>query len=281
MRARFICGPGGLAVGRLIRKVATMRRALSVLVGVGVLLTLTASAAPAAQAVGYHNVHLRVADPAAASEWYMKYLGATKAPPPFSVQFGKTLVAFVRTDKPLPSDGSAIDHIGISFADLKSKMREFEAGGVKIVTPMTDAPGLFPYGYIEDPWGVKIEVMQDTELLGFHHVHLRVADPAATLQWFADLFGGKPGKLRGRLDGVRFGDVWLFATRSTTAPEPSATRAIQNIALEFANVDDAFKELQSRGVKTISEPRVAGTVRYAFVEDSNGVRVELVANLRP
>jgi catechol 2,3-dioxygenase-like lactoylglutathione lyase family enzyme len=257
-----------------------MRLAAATLFGVGVLFTLAGSAAPpTAQAIGYHNVHLRVADPAAASAWYIKFLGATKAPPPFSVQFGKTMVAFVRTDKPLPSEGSAIDHIGVSFADLKSKMKEFETGGVKIVTPMAEAPGMFAYGYIEDPWGVKIEVMQDSELVGFHHVHLRVADPAATLQWFTDNLGGKPAKLRGRLDGVRFGDIWLFAAKSTTPTEPSAARAIQNIAILFANVDEAYKALQSRGVKTISEPRVVQPVRYAFVEDPNGVRVELITTL--
>jgi len=258
-----------------------MRLTVATILGVGVLLTLNGAAAPVTQAIGYHNVHLRVADPVAASEWYIKYLGATKAPPPFSVQFGKTFVAFVRTTQQSPSEGSAIDHIGLSFADLKSKMKEFEAGGVKIVTPMADSPGIFPYGYIEDPWGVKIEVVQDTELLGFHHVHLRVADPAATLKWFSDNLGGQPAKLRGRLDGVRFGDIWLFAARSNTPTEPSATHAIQNLAIEFANVDEAFAALKSAGVKTISEPRVAQPVRYAFVEDPNGVRVELVTTLHP
>jgi catechol 2,3-dioxygenase-like lactoylglutathione lyase family enzyme len=244
------------------------------------LLTLGVGAAPAVQATGYHNVHLRVADPAAASEWYIKNLGATKAPPPFSVQFGRTLVAFVRTDKPLPSEGSVIDHIGVSFTDLKAKMKEFESAGVKILTPAAEAPGMFLYGYVEDPWGTKIEVMQDSELIGFHHVHLRVADPAATLQWFGEMVGGRPDKLRGRLDGVRFGDIWLFAARATGAVEPSATHAIQNLAIEVASVDDAFKALQGRGVKTISEPRDAGPVRYAFVEDPNGVRVELVKHAR-
>jgi catechol 2,3-dioxygenase-like lactoylglutathione lyase family enzyme len=254
--------------------------AVLVLAGVGLVSAGQLAAAPAVQATGYHNVHLRVSDPAAASEWYIKYLGAAKAPPPFSVQFGRTLVAFVRTDKPEPSDGSVIDHIGLSYADLKGKMRDFEAGGAKVVTPLADAPGLFTYGYIEDPWGVKIEVMQDTELLGFHHVHLRVPDPAATLQWFHDMVGGEVGKLRGRIDGVRYGDVWLLAARSTTRPAPSSTRAIQNLALEFASVEDAFKALQARGAKTISEPRSAGPVRYAFVEDPNGIRLELVNHPR-
>jgi catechol 2,3-dioxygenase-like lactoylglutathione lyase family enzyme len=258
-----------------------MRLAVATILGAGVLMTLTGAAAPVTQAIGYHNVHIRVSDAAAASEWYIKYLGATKAPPPFNVQFGKTLVSFVRTGQQSPSEGSAINHIGVSFADLKSKMKEFETGGVKIVTPMADSPGMFPYGYIEDSWGAKIEVMQDTELLGFHHVHLSVADPAATLKWFSDNLGGHPGKLRGRLDGVRFGDVWLFAARSSRPTEPSATHAIQNIGIEFADVDAAFKALQNRGVKTISEPRVVQPVRYAYVEDPNGVRVGLLTTLRP
>lgn len=252
------------------------RRALLITMAVGMLSAASPMAAPAVQAIGYHNVHLRVSDPAAASEWYIKYLGATKAVPPFSVAFGRTQVAFVRTEKPLPSDGSVIDHIGLSYSDLKRKMPDFEAGGAKTLTPVTEAPGLFPFGYIEDPWGVKIEVVQDSQLLGFHHVHLRVPDPAATLQWFNDMLGGQRGKLRDRVDGVRYGDVWLFATRSTEQLAPSAARAIQNLALEVTSVEEAFAAVQARGAKIISEPRSAGEIRYAFVEDPNGVRVELV-----
>src|SRR5207247_4819861 len=118
------------------------------------------------------------------------------------------------------------------------------------------------------------------ETLGFHHVHLSVKDPAATLQWFADNFGGVPAKLRGRLDGVRFGDVWIFANRAATPPAPSAMRAIQNMALQFSDVEVAFKALRAKGVKLVGEPRNAGTVRYVFAEDDNGVRGELVATVQ-
>jgi lactoylglutathione lyase len=242
--------------------------------------TIPSSAAPAVQATGYHNVHLRVSDPAAAADWYIRHLGATKAPAPFSVAFGRTLIALVRTDKPQPSEGSVIDHIGISYPDLRSKMKDFEAGGAKIVSPVAEAPGLFAYAYIEDPWGVKIEVMQDTELLGFHHVHLRVPDPPATLKWFNDMLGGQVGKLRGRIDGVRYGDVWVFAARSATALEPSAARAVMSLAVEVANVDEAAAALKGRGAKLVSGPSQAGAVRYAFFDDPNGARIELVNHPR-
>ena len=247
-------------------------------IGMGLAaVSVTARAAVPVQTVGYHNVHLRVSDQAKAIEWYTKYLGATVAPPPYSVMFGKTYVAFVKTDRPQPSEGSVIDHIGISYADLKAKMKDFEAGGAKIVQPIKDAPGLFPYAYIEDPWGVKIEVVQDPAVLGFHHVHLRVKDPDATLKWFEENFGGERSKLGGRVDGVRYGGVWVFAAPSgADTAVPSGDRAIQNMAIQVASVDEATALFKSRNIKTVVEPRSLGTLRYAFFEDPNGVRVELV-----
>jgi catechol 2,3-dioxygenase-like lactoylglutathione lyase family enzyme len=239
-----------------------------------------AGQAPAVRSTGFHNVHLRVADPAAAAEWYIKTLGATKAPAPFSVAFGRTLVALVRTADRQPSEGSAIDHIGLSYPDLPAKMKEFAAAGAKIVRPIAEAKGMFAYAYIEDPWGVKIEVMQDTELLGFHHVHLSVPDPAATLTWFREHLGGESAKLRGMLDGVRYGPIWVFASRAAAPPAPSAARAIMSLAVDVADVDQAAAALQARGLKPASGPGQAGPVRYAFFDDPNGVRFELVTHQR-
>ena len=261
-----------------------MRRMISIVVFAAVSSSFAGTAAqspaPAVRSTNFHNVHLRVADPAAAAEWYIKNLGATKAPAPFSVAFGRTLIALVRTETPQPSEGSAIDHIGISYPDLRAKMKEFEAAGVKILRPVAEAKGMFAYGYIEDPWGVKIEVMQDSELIGFHHVHLSVADPAAALKWFHDHLGGEQAKLRGILDGVRYGPIWVFASRAAAAPAPSANRAIMSLAVDVPDVDQAASALQGRGLKAASGPAQAGPVRYAFFDDPNGVRIELVTHAR-
>ena len=261
-----------------------MRRLLSIVAFVAALSPFADAAAqapaPAVRSTDFHNVHLRVADPTAAAEWYIKTLGATKAPAPFSVAFGRTLIALVREQTPQPSEGSTIDHIGISYPDLRAKMKEFEAAGAKILRPVAEAKGMFAYAYIEDPWGVKIEVMQDSELIGFHHVHLSVTDPAAALAWFRDHLGGEPAKLRGILDGVRYGPIWLFASRAAAAPAPSANRAIMSLAVEVADVDKAAAALQGRGLKAASGPAQAGPVRYAFFDDPNGVRIELVTHAR-
>src|SRR3977135_4403345 len=145
-------------------------------------LFVTGGVADAQTTLPYDHVHLAAPDQAAAVEWYRKNLGGQlSAEGKDRVTFGKTRFIFLKAEAAKPSAGTAIDHIGFSFADLDAKMRELEAAGVKGVTPGRDVPGLFKLGFIEDPWGVKIEVVQDPETLGFHHVHLRAADPAVSL----------------------------------------------------------------------------------------------------
>ena len=153
--------------------------------GVGV-----ADVARGAEAV-YHHVHLAAPDPevAGCSQWYIEHMGCeVMRDRTDRCQFGTMYLAF-RPEPPTGgSDGSAVNHIGFSFTDLVARMKEFEAAGIKIVTPIRDVPGLFnrpgaPVGlaFVEDPWGTRIEVVEDPDLLGFHHVHLRrgTADPAA------------------------------------------------------------------------------------------------------
>lgn len=241
---------------------------------------------PVVQTLAFHNVHIRVTDPAEAGEWYVKYLGATAGRAPQLVTFGNTLIEFVKSrpgiEQLWPSEGSVIDHIGLSYADLAAKMEDLEASGAKILTLPRDIPGLFKLGFIEDLWGTKIEVVQDPELLGFHHVHLRVPDPTATLGWYETMFGGgERGKLKGRVEGLKYGDVWLLvASSGAETPAPSLDRAVYTIAWLVPNVDEAVTALKSKGVKTRVEPRSIGSVRYAFVEDPDGVQIELIHRQR-
>jgi catechol 2,3-dioxygenase-like lactoylglutathione lyase family enzyme len=231
----------------------------------------------------FHNVHIRVPDPPKAGEWYVKNLGATAGRAPQLIFFGKTLIEFIKDDAAKPSAGSAIDHIGVSYANLDEQMKVLSANGAKIVTPVRDVPGLFKLGFIEDPWGTKIEVVQDAEQLGFHHVHLNVPDPAKVLSWYQDAFGGERAKLKGRIDGLRYGGVWLLANASPAGEKPdgSAGRTIYNLAWTVPSADDAVAALKANGLKVTVEPRSLPTVRYAFVEDPNGILIEFIQLLKP
>ena len=237
-----------------------------------------------ASAQGYKpivdHVHLAAPDPGAAVAWYQKYFGGqTMAEAADRLLLGDVRIIFSKRENALPSQGSAVDHIGFSVADLDAAMKAFQSAGVKIVTPARDVPGLFPLAFIEDPWGTRIEVVQDSERLGVHHVHLRGADPSAMLAWYAAQFGGRPGKLKDRIDGIDMSGVWILAQRGDAVP--SQGHSIDHIGFRPLNVDAAVAELKTRNVKVTTEPRPLTfangvTARIAFAEAPDGVRIELV-----
>ena len=145
----------------------------------------------------YDHIHLNVPDTAAAANWYEKNFGGKRiTEAPDRIMYGSTRFMFLRNATAKPSAGSSIDHVGFSVADLDAKMKEWEAAGVKITQPARDVPGLFKLAFIEDPWGTKIEVVQDPELLGLHHLHLRNPNPDEGFAWLLDKFGGKRMQLK-------------------------------------------------------------------------------------
>ena len=226
------------------------------------------------------HIHLNVPDQAKAVEWYQKHFGGTAMPEaPERLLFGDTRLIFLKDDKGQPSSGSALDHLGFSFADLDATMKTFEADGVKVVTPVRDVAGLFKLGFIEDPWGTRIEVVQDAEKLGLHHVHLRGTDPAAILAFYKEKFAGDMAKLKDRLDGVRLTGVWLLVQRGDAAP--SEGHAIDHIGFRTLDLNAKTAELKAQAVKFTTEPRplrlASGTmVNFAYLEGPAGAKVELV-----
>lgn len=226
------------------------------------------------------HIHLGVPDQAKAVEWYRRQFGGEMmAEAPERLLLGQTRLIFLKNEKALPSTGSVLDHVGFSVADLDASLKDLEATGAKIVTPARDAPGLFKLAFVEDPWGTRIEVVQDPQKRGLHHVHLRGPNPADTLAWYAKQFGGNVGKLKDRIEGVDYGGVWLLAQRGDATP--SQGHAIDHIGFRPTNVDAVIAALKSRNVKVTTEPRpltlASGTtMRLAFIEGPDAVRIELV-----
>ena len=251
---------------------------------VSVLIALVAVAAhPAAEAPILpilDHIHLNVPDQGKAVEWYQKnFAGQPMTEAPDRLMLGDTRLIFLRNANGQPSSGSALDHLGFSFADLDAKMKELEAAGAKVVTPVRDVAGLFKLGFIEDPWGTRIEVVQDTEKLGLHHVHLRAPDPAATLAWYKEKFGGESAKLKDRIDGLRYTGVWILVQRGDATP--SEGHAIDHIGWRTTDLAAKATELKAQTVTFTTEPRplrLAGgaTVNFAYLEGPAGAKIELV-----
>ncbi|MGH9384268.1 MAG: VOC family protein [Vicinamibacterales bacterium] len=253
----------------------------------GFLLFASVSAGSAQTATyPYDHIHLNVPDPAAASTWYEKNFGGNRiTEAPDRLMFGSTRFMFLRNATGKPSAGSAIDHVGFSFPDLDAKMKEFEAAGVKITTPARDVPGLFKLAFLEDPWGTRIEVVQDPELLGLHHIHMRGPDPEQVLTWLLDKFGGKRQQLKGRIDAVRydaegFSSMWILVQKGEA--EPSIGHAIDHIGWRSTKaLTDTVEELKAKGVELTSQPRPLSlpngpSINFAYVAGPAGARIELV-----
>jgi catechol 2,3-dioxygenase-like lactoylglutathione lyase family enzyme len=234
-------------------------------------------AAPAVAEAPYHHVHLTATDAGEAAAWYAEHMGGELARGGQGVDYdGVLVIFFVKEDFP-GSDGSAVDHIGFSFPDLAAKMSAYEAAGVKILSEVRDVQGKFKFAFVEDPWGTKIEVMEDPNQVGFHHIHLKGADPDAIFDWYEAAFGGTRDSFAGMLPALRYGTVWLLVQNSRGAEVAATTgRAIDHLGWSFADLDAAAVDLKAKGVKFTMEPRPFRDLKIAFIEGPDGVSIELV-----
>ncbi len=116
----------------------------------------------AVRVVACHNVHIAVSNVEAAVDSYAAYLGGVRSfPGAPDVFVGQVKIVFVETAEVRMSNGSVIDHIGLTHADLDATMRGLEAAGATIVSPIHDVSGSFRRAIIEDPWGARIELLED------------------------------------------------------------------------------------------------------------------------
>jgi catechol 2,3-dioxygenase-like lactoylglutathione lyase family enzyme len=260
---------------RIIQHVAAVCSTVGALIG----------ATPALAQTGFANmvdhIHLAVPDQAKAVDWYRRHFGGQPmtAEAPDRLMFGETRLIFQRNEKAGPSAGTSVDHIGFSVADLDKTMAALAADGATVTTPARDVPGLFKLAFVDDPWGVRLEIVQDPAKLGLHHMHLRGPDPNASLAWYVDKVGGSVTKLKDRIDGVNYGGVWLLVQKGDAVP--TAGRAIDHIGFRPLNVDAVVAGLKTTNVKVTTEPRPLTlpsgvSMRLAFVESPDGVRIELV-----
>ncbi len=257
----------------------------AICVSAGVLVAAM-SAQAQTPTLPYDHIHLNVPNPAEAANWYEKHFGGRRiTEAPDRLMFGSTRFMFLRKADALPSAGSAVDHVGFSVADLDAKMKELESAGVKVATPLREVPGLFKLAFVEDPWGTRIEVVQDPELLGLHHIHMRGPDTEQVFTWLLEKFGGQRTQLKGRLDAIKysapgFSDMWILVQSGDATP--SLGRAIDHIGWRSTGpLADTINGLRGKAVQVTSEPRPlplpnGPTINFSYVAGPAGARIEIV-----
>ena len=247
----------------------------------------------AAQTADFHHVQITASSPARAVEWYAEHLDCEPvADRDDAAACDGVELVFVPQPTTGGSQGTGVNHIGFSYPDLTAKMAELEAVGVRGTgvrlqrfddgSMVRDVPGLFKIAFIFDPWGTRIELVEDTERLGFHHIDLSATDPEATLAWYRDVMGGEPATLRGRVDAVAFGDLLLMAAAHPEGAAPASTRgrAIDHLGFVVPDLDAEAPGLRRQGVRFEAEPAVPENARTAakraFVSGPDNVRIAVV-----
>lgn len=244
----------------------------------GWILLLVLSSSARALEAGYHHVHLNVTDAAAGSKWYAEHMGGVAKKVGFfsATGFGRFTFIFFQAKPGFEgSRGSVVDHVGFSFPNLEAKLKALGDAGVEIVSPI-EQEGPIKYAFVKDPWGTLIELVEDPQITGFHHVHLAVTDPQAALDWYQQAFGGQRERFAGLIPGIRYGDMWLLVKKVQEPQAATKGRAIDHLSWGYADLDDAATQLEALGVKFEAKPYAFGSGKIAFVLDPNGVRIELV-----
>ena len=263
-------------------------------VALALLTAVTLILAPASvRAADYHHVHITTSSPAKGVEWYSDHMGCEPlADRDDAADCDGVEIVFVPQATTGGTQGTGVNHIGFSFPDLTAKMAEFESIGVRGSgvrlqrfedgSMVRDVPGLFKIAFIFDPWGTRIELVEDHQYLGFHHIHLSATDPEATLGWYREVMGGEPASLRGMLDGLLFDDVWLLVSEHPEGSTPATTagRAIDHLGFMVSDLDEAAAEMRGQGVRFRQDPIVPEngrtSARQAFVAGPDNVRIEVV-----
>jgi len=281
-------------------------------IGCALLLALC-SPAHAQLTEPFDHLHLAVPDTEQARDWYLRHMGGNVGETPERVAFGEwkgdhplpIQLLFLQSTTARPSAGSAIDHIGFSFADLDAKMAALRAAGIKVVSPVTEVPGLWKQAMIEDPWGTSLELVEDPDALGLHHVEVRVPDPEDSVRWYIRAFGGDRTTYKG-IEAIRYRDLGVFylVIVGDDDAAPSQGHAIDHLGFGPIDLDKVVTDLTAQGVKFASNPNPRGfpactfrgagageirrlycaepdqlTHRVVSLDGPGGVRVELVQHL--
>ncbi len=244
-----------------------------------------AMASIAVHAAPYDHIHLTATDAQRAVNWYVKHFGGEAgrfnrsgdgaAYPIDRVFYGDIAVIFFEREPSAGSVGSGVDHIGFSLTDVEETVARIVADGGTQLGDFIEFSGM-QIAFVEDPWGTKIELIDDPDLRGIHHLHLSSPEPDATLRWYADNFGGSRDQFAAVLPGLNYGDIWLLVARTQDAPAPTQGRSIDHLGWRYSDLSAAAETLEASGVVFTIEPRDYRGIRIAFVEGPDGVRIELV-----
>ncbi len=244
----------------------------SLMIVLGLAVTLLGSSPAAAQALPFDHVHLAVPDVAQAVIWYRQYVGGEPIPgePPNRLMIGDTRLVFMENKSPAPTTGSAINHVGYGNPDVPATAALILENGGSRLAEKSPLPGAV---MLSDPWGTRLELVP-AQRRQVHHVHLASDDPHLAADWYGQMFQGEPATEAGEVT-VTFGDVSLMIAKGKAGP--SGGSAYDHMGWRTPQLEATLVKLQAAMVRSLSEIEKRGaTTRVIFVEGPSGAKIELL-----
>ena len=240
-----------------------------------------------AVAQSFTHVHLRTPDPAAAAEWYHTLVGGELRPAAGGMgsvgQIHGSISTMLDDAGAQPSGGSVIDHFGFAVADVRGMVEKARIMGAQVVAEPHPGVTANSIAMIQDPWGTKVELLEDPDYTGIQHVHMVTEGVEVLRDWMLEVFGGDydPERGGGRFHAIQYDGIWVYLTEaqegSTVSTVPSRGRSLDHMGFAVTDMDAIVAKIEASGYEpyVIRPNRPGGTTLLMFFEGANGVHFEI------
>ena len=191
----------------------------------------------------FDHLALNANDPAAAAAWYARHFGGSlidedsteggggMVAARFQAGAGTAQLRWRDAEAPGPSIGTGLDHSGWSVDNLDELHAAMLADGAEeFWEPRHFGPAKLYISFVTDPWGAKIELLEDEHHPGFHHVHILGPDPEQDRAWLLEHAPGEAETFKGILLAVNYGTMRVLFRQTDDELQPTAGRAIDHLA---------------------------------------------------
>ena len=239
-----------------------------------------------AQSVFTH-VHMRVPDTSEAALWHQALLGGevVSRGPGQAVRFANGMVMTMPAEgETLPSQGGVIDHFGIAVDDVAGTVALAREMGAQIRDEPRVGITASTIAFIEDPWGTRIELLEDPVYTGVNHVHFMASDADRVHDWFLEVFGGEdiPARGKGQFHTILYGDLWVQISQVPEgAAAPSRYRSLDHIGFRVPSLEQFGATLEASGYEPyLVRPNPPGS-DLMFFEGPEGIHFEIAEVVAP
>jgi len=258
-----------------------------------VLFTLTPASAqlapPNDAGITLGHIHLLVKDVAAQQRFWTEMMGGSLVMNDrlAMIRFPGIYILLRQGEPTAPPSGSIVDHFGLVYKDLPTWLAKWKANGVEIEQAQNPIQG-----YVHAPDGVRVEFFGDPSIdapVKMDHIHFWPADNSSIQAWYARAFGGRPGQrprvsTPGWIDCDFFPGANFSFSKQDKELAPTAGRSLDHIGLETTDLAALLKKLEEQGIKIdqgITQSPNSKSLRFAYVTDPWGTRIELTQGLAP